>query len=247
MAATLADPRAALLLQSYLGMSLHPTVRMSMTAKFDRTYPRGMHIGEKTYVAFGAAILTHDMTRGMYVDTVIGRHCFIGAKSLIMPGVRIGDESIVAAGAVVTRTCRPLHRRGQPRPDRPPRYRGRALWPLSFGRRAQAGGRGCGRTGASAWLIATPIPAEAVGDDQPGPEPCHRAPRHPGGADETVTQPTRKRFRGLLWAAFLLQLGRSCGSIPAASISWMPRNRAVHAISRSRAMPCCCCWAAMSS
>lgn len=89
------------------GMSLHPTVRMSMTAKFDRTYPRGMHIGEKTYVAFGAAILTHDMTRGMYVDTVIGRHCFIGAKSLIMPGVQIGDESIVAAGAVVTKDVPP--------------------------------------------------------------------------------------------------------------------------------------------
>lgn len=85
------------------GMSLHPTVRMSMTAKFDRTYPRGMHIGEQTYVAFGASILTHDMTRGMYVDTVIGRHCFIGARSLIMPGVRIGDNSIVAAGAVVTK------------------------------------------------------------------------------------------------------------------------------------------------
>lgn len=89
------------------GMSLHPTVRMSMTAKFDRTYPRGMHIGERTYVAFGAAILTHDMTRGMYVDTVIGRHCFIGAKSIIMPGIRIGDESIVAAGAVVTKDVPP--------------------------------------------------------------------------------------------------------------------------------------------
>lgn len=89
------------------GMSLHPTVRMSMTAKFDRTYPRGMHIGERTYVAFGAAILTHDMTRGMYVDTVIGRHCFIGARSIIMPGIRIGDESIVAAGAVVTKDVPP--------------------------------------------------------------------------------------------------------------------------------------------
>lgn len=85
------------------GMSIHPTVKMSMTAKFDKTYPKGMHIDEESYVAFGAAILTHDRTRTMYRDTYIGKRCFIGARSLIMPGVRVGDGSIVAAGAVVTR------------------------------------------------------------------------------------------------------------------------------------------------
>jgi acetyltransferase-like isoleucine patch superfamily enzyme len=85
------------------GMSIHPTVRMSMTAKFDKTYPRGMHIDAESYVAFGAAILTHDRTRAIYRNTYIGKRCFIGANSMIMPGVKVGDSCVVAAGAIVTK------------------------------------------------------------------------------------------------------------------------------------------------
>lgn len=85
------------------GMSIHPTVRMSMTARFDKTYPKGMHIDEETYVAFGAAILCHDRTRALYRDTRIGKRCFIGANSMIMPGVTVGDSCVVAAGAIVTK------------------------------------------------------------------------------------------------------------------------------------------------
>ena len=88
-------------------MDVDPTARISMTAKLDKTYPTGVHIGERSYVAFGATILCHDMTRGVYLHTRIGRFCFIGARSLIMPGITIGDESIVAAGAVVTRDVPP--------------------------------------------------------------------------------------------------------------------------------------------
>jgi len=85
------------------GMDLHPTVIMSMTAKLDLTHPSGIHIGAYSYVAFGASILSHDMTRRLKVDTVIGECSFIGARSIIMPGVRIGSHCIVAAGAVVTK------------------------------------------------------------------------------------------------------------------------------------------------
>lgn len=89
------------------GMDIHPTARFSMSAKFDLTYPRGIHIGAETYIAFRTSILTHDMTRGLFVDTYIGSKCFIGAHSVILPGVRVGDESIVAAGAVVTKDVPP--------------------------------------------------------------------------------------------------------------------------------------------
>src|SRR5205085_355027 len=79
------------------------TVMCSLSAKFDRTYPKGLHIGERTYVAFGAAILCHDRTRGLYLDTYIGRNCFIGAHSMVLPGVTIGDECVIGAGAIVTK------------------------------------------------------------------------------------------------------------------------------------------------
>ncbi|MGB1311421.1 MAG: DapH/DapD/GlmU-related protein, partial [Leucothrix sp.] len=35
--------------------------------------------------------------------TRIGKHCFIGCASIILPNVTIGDQVIVAAGSVVTK------------------------------------------------------------------------------------------------------------------------------------------------
>ena len=56
-----------------------------------------------TYIAFDAVILAHDLTRLLHTDTYIGRNCFIGARSIIMPGIHIGDECIVGSGSVVTK------------------------------------------------------------------------------------------------------------------------------------------------
>lgn len=85
------------------GMDIHPSCQFSLSAKFDLTYPRGIHVGARSYIAFGAVVMTHDMVRGLYTDTWIGRDCFIGARSIVMPGIRIGDGSIVGAGSIVTR------------------------------------------------------------------------------------------------------------------------------------------------
>jgi len=58
----------------------------------------GIHIGAGTYVAFDAVIFSRDGARGLYADTWIGRRCFIGARSIVLPGVRIGDKCVVGAG-----------------------------------------------------------------------------------------------------------------------------------------------------
>ena len=89
------------------GMDIDPTATFSLSARFDKTNPTGLHIGARTYIAFDAAILTHDMTRGLRLHTRIGKHCFIGARSVILPGLQIGDESIVGAGSVVTKDVPP--------------------------------------------------------------------------------------------------------------------------------------------
>lgn len=89
-------------LAGVMGMDIHPTVEMSLRARPDLTFPKGVHIGEYTYVAFDVRILTHDRTRGLYVHTRIGRNCFIGGASIIMPGVTIGDNCVIGAGSVVT-------------------------------------------------------------------------------------------------------------------------------------------------
>ncbi len=83
-------------------MDIDPSAQISLSARLDRTFPKGIHIGRETYIAFGASVLTHDRTRGLYTDTWIGDRCFIGACSMILPGVTVGSGAIVGAGAVVT-------------------------------------------------------------------------------------------------------------------------------------------------
>jgi acetyltransferase-like isoleucine patch superfamily enzyme len=44
--------------------------------------------------------------------TVIGRDAWIGAHSIILPGVEIGDGAIIAAGSVVSRSVPPCEIHG---------------------------------------------------------------------------------------------------------------------------------------
>jgi carbonic anhydrase/acetyltransferase-like protein (isoleucine patch superfamily) len=74
---------------------------ISFSARLDKTNPRGIHIGKNTVVTLGVTILTHDHVENRYSEVYIGDDCFTGAHSIILPGVRIGDHCIVAAGSVV--------------------------------------------------------------------------------------------------------------------------------------------------
>jgi acetyltransferase-like isoleucine patch superfamily enzyme len=84
-------------------MDIGKDCRVSLKARLDKTNPRGVHIGEGTYVAFGAVILAHDMSRLLHCDTYIGTNCFVGANAIILPGVKVGNSCIIGAGAVVTK------------------------------------------------------------------------------------------------------------------------------------------------
>lgn len=86
------------------GMDLHPTVQFSLSTKFDKTWPRGIHVGAYSYLAFDVRMLSHDRTRGLFVDTRIGRNCFIGGCTIILPGVEIGDNCVIGAGSVITKS-----------------------------------------------------------------------------------------------------------------------------------------------
>ena len=79
-------------------------VLISWKAHLDKSInPRGIHIGDGTHVLNGSMILSHDACRRLKTDTYIGKNCVIGVRSIILPGVTIGDSCIVGAGTVVTK------------------------------------------------------------------------------------------------------------------------------------------------
>jgi len=84
-------------------MDISSSARISFRTYLDKTYPKGIHINDESYIASGAMILSHDFLKDIKTDTKIGKKCFIGANSIIMPGVTIGDSVIVGSGAVVTK------------------------------------------------------------------------------------------------------------------------------------------------
>ncbi|PHR62033.1 MAG: hypothetical protein COA47_04895 [Robiginitomaculum sp.] len=85
------------------GMDIGENVRISLGARLDKTFPKGIHIGDFTAVTSGAAILTHDFINRVHTDVHIGKNCFIGYGAIVLPGVRIGDSVIVTGNSVVGR------------------------------------------------------------------------------------------------------------------------------------------------
>ncbi|GIG02717.1 acyltransferase [Catellatospora citrea] len=73
-------------------------------------------LGRNVMVGMGAMIVTSDHEVGpdgtaqhqvIGRDVVIGDGVWLGARSTVLPGVTIGEGTIISAGAVVTRDCRP--------------------------------------------------------------------------------------------------------------------------------------------
>lgn len=90
------------------GYNVHPSVIFERHLHLDRLYQAGIHIGANCLIASGTTILSHDHCKRvnnqpLLVDTYIGKNCFIAVNSTILPGVKIGDEVIVGAGAVVAK------------------------------------------------------------------------------------------------------------------------------------------------
>lgn len=140
----------ALCRRNLAGNDIGRNTKIALRAYIDLTNPRGVHIGEGTRIERNAVILAHDPNRSFHTHTYIGRNCYIGMRALIMPGVRIGDQSIVLAGSLV-------------KTDVPPHSMvvGNPLRVIRSGI----------RTGKYGLLLetaaATPLEAEAAGDRAP--------------------------------------------------------------------------------
>lgn len=69
-----------------------------------------IYIGKGSYIAPNVGIITanHELTdldgHADGLDVIIGEKCWIGMNSVILPGVELGNGTVVAAGAVVTKS-----------------------------------------------------------------------------------------------------------------------------------------------
>jgi acetyltransferase-like isoleucine patch superfamily enzyme len=90
-------------------MKLGKNVKISYKARLDKSInPKGIIVGNNTWILAYATILAHDYCRGSNrigkrFNTYIGENCVIGINSIILPGVKIGNEVIVGSGSVVTK------------------------------------------------------------------------------------------------------------------------------------------------
>lgn len=91
------------------GYDIHKSTIIEGSVLLDKLNPKGIHIGANTLVARGAVILSHDHCKRadnnqpFLVDTYIGERSFIAIGAIVLPGITIGDEVIIGAGAVVTK------------------------------------------------------------------------------------------------------------------------------------------------
>jgi acetyltransferase-like isoleucine patch superfamily enzyme len=74
---------------------------LRLHAYIDLTHPRVVHIDDETLVETGAIVLAHDPARYFHAHTYIGRNCLICTRAIIMPGITVGDHSIVLPGSLV--------------------------------------------------------------------------------------------------------------------------------------------------
>lgn len=96
----------------YKGVDVGTDCRIN-TSSFG-SEPWLIKIGNKVTITSGVKILTHDGSTWLFNDkkgrrykfnrVCIGNNVFIGVNTIIMPGVKIDDNVIVAAGSVVTKS-----------------------------------------------------------------------------------------------------------------------------------------------
>jgi len=71
-----------------------------------------IEIGDNVTISNGVQLITHDASIAKALDGVtdvfgkikIGNNCFVGARSIILYGCTLPDNTIVAAGSVVTKS-----------------------------------------------------------------------------------------------------------------------------------------------
>jgi maltose O-acetyltransferase len=89
------------------GLVLGRDVYVAATAYIDASQPWLIDIGDETLIGPWAIVLAHDTSTRLHTGHTligrvrIGRRVYVGHGAIVMPGTTIGDEAVIAPGAVV--------------------------------------------------------------------------------------------------------------------------------------------------
>jgi acetyltransferase-like isoleucine patch superfamily enzyme len=87
------------------GARLGKGVSVGLMAMLDIFWPELITIGENSIIGYNTTILCHEflIKEWRTGEVRIGKNVMIGAQSLIMPGIVIGDSSTIAAYSLVNK------------------------------------------------------------------------------------------------------------------------------------------------
>jgi acetyltransferase-like isoleucine patch superfamily enzyme len=91
------------LYRTFLGMDIGSYTSLAFMVMVDIMFPEKIKIGQNSIIGYNTTILAHEYLVEEYRlgNVEIGNEVMIGANSTILPGVKIGDRAVVAAGTVV--------------------------------------------------------------------------------------------------------------------------------------------------
>ena len=97
------------------GVNIGNHVYIGMFCNFDNLYPNYIYIEDNVSINAGTMILTHFNPMKIYSNilaarvapVLIKKNSIVAVRSTILPGVEIGENSIVSAGSVVEKKVKP--------------------------------------------------------------------------------------------------------------------------------------------
>ncbi|MBU9722245.1 MULTISPECIES: acyltransferase [Bacillaceae] len=91
------------LYRTFLRMKVGDKTAVALMVMMDIMFPEKISIGKNSIIGYNTTILAHEylITEYRLGDVNIGDNVMVGANSTILPGVNIGDGSIVSAGTLV--------------------------------------------------------------------------------------------------------------------------------------------------
>jgi acetyltransferase-like isoleucine patch superfamily enzyme len=107
-------PGLRLQLYRWMGIRIGRHCFVGLDTWLDDQFPELVVIEDDVTISFRVTVVVHDDAKrmdrteagagdGTVAPVVLKRGCYLGAGALVLPGVTIGEDAVVAAGAVVTR------------------------------------------------------------------------------------------------------------------------------------------------